>query len=141
MLPGQILGVILTPILTEKFGKKNVFIMGSLIVFSVSIIRHFIPIPTTDEYTLFIALSLVGSSFMMFCSICQWGMVPDTIEYGQWKTGVRSEGMPLSYFSFMQKLAMSFGAFFAAQVMAFTGFKEMELLQSELSVKWNCVFI
>ena len=33
MLPANIIGVVLTPILTAKFGKKNIFILGSLIVF------------------------------------------------------------------------------------------------------------
>lgn len=138
MLPANIIGVFLTPILTARLGKKNVFIIGSLIVFAVNIIRHFIPIPTSEAYTLFIALSMVGSSCMMFCSICQWGMVPDTIEYGHWKTGIRSEGIPLSFFSFMQKLAMSFAGFFALQVLAFTGYEaNTELTESALSgIKW-----
>ena len=123
MLPANIIGVFLTPYLTKLLGKKKVFIIGSLIVFAVNITRHFIPIPTLDEYSLFITLSMVGSSCMMFCSICQWGMVPDTIEYGHWKTGIRSEGIPLSFFSFMQKLAMSFAGFFALQVLAYTGYE------------------
>lgn len=123
MLPANIIGVILTPILTSKWGKKNIFIFGSLIVFAVNLARHFIPIPTAESYQLFIGLSMVGSSCMMFCSICQWGMVPDTIEYGHWKTGIRSEGIPLSFFSFMQKLAMSFAGFFALQVLSYTGYE------------------
>jgi len=134
MLPANILGVILTPILTARFGKKNVFILGSLIVFLANLTRHFIPIPTMESYTFFIALSMLGSSCMMFCSICQWGMVPDTIEYGQWKTGIRSEGIPLSFFSFMQKLAMSFGGFFALQILALTGYEaNTDLSESALS--------
>lgn len=138
MLPANIIGVILTPILTSQLGKKNVFILGSLIVFAVNIIRHFIPIPTAESYTLFVGLSMIGSSCMMFCSICQWGMVPDTIEYGQWKTGIRSEGIPLSFFSFMQKLAMSFAGFFALQVLAYTGYEaNTELSESALiGIKW-----
>tara|TARA_B100000035_G_C21005754_1_gene557193 strand:- start:1388 stop:1702 length:315 start_codon:yes stop_codon:yes gene_type:complete len=61
-------------------------------------------------------------------------MVPDTIEYGQWKTGIRSEGIPLSFFSFMQKLAMSFGGFFALQILALTGYEaNTDLSESALS--------
>ena len=53
------------------------------------------------------ALSALSSFSMMFCSITQWGMLPDTVEYGQWKTGVRSEGIPFAFFSFMQKSGMA----------------------------------
>ena len=138
MLPANIIGVFLTPILTNYIGKKNVFILGSFVVFVVNMYRHFIPIPTEESYSLFVGLSMVGSSCMMFCSICQWGMVPDTIEYGQWKTGIRSEGIPLSFFSFMQKLAMSFAGFFALQVLAFTGYEANTELSDEAinGIKW-----
>ena len=134
MLPANIIGVVLTPILTAKFGKKNIFILGSLIVFFANVGRHFIPIPTTDVYNLFIGLSMVGSTSMMFCSICQWGMVPDTIEYGHWKTGIRAEGLPLTFFTFMQKSAMAFGAGVVALVLWATGFvANTELQGSALS--------
>jgi len=134
MLPANIIGVVLTPILTAKFGKKNIFILGSLIVFFANFGRHFIPIPTTEVYTLFIGLSMVGSASMMFCSICQWGMVPDTIEYGHWKTGIRAEGLPLTFFTFMQKAAMAFGAGVASLVLWLTGFvANTELSESALS--------
>ena len=49
---------------------------------------------------------------MMFCSITQWGMVPDTVEYGHWKTGIRSEAIPIGFFSFTFKLAMAVGVAF-----------------------------
>ena len=95
---------------------------------------HFIPIPTTEVYNLFIGLSMVGSASMMFCSICQWGMVPDTIEYGHWKTGIRAEGLPLTFFTFMQKSAMAFGAGVASLVLWATGFvANTELTESALS--------
>ena len=112
--------------------------LGDVYKRQVNTLRHFIPIPTSEAYTMFIALSMIGSSCMMFCSICQWGMVPDTIEYGHWKTGIRSEGIPLSFFSFMQKLAMSFAGFFALQVLAYTGYEaNTELGQSALNgIKW-----
>ncbi|MEC8190546.1 MAG: MFS transporter, partial [Verrucomicrobiota bacterium] len=132
--PANIIGVVLTPILTAKLGKKNIFILGSLIVFFANFGRHFIPIPTTEVYALFIGLSMVGSASMMFCSICQWGMVPDTIEYGHWKTGIRAEGLPLTFFTFMQKSAMAFGAGVASLVLWLTGFvANTELSESALS--------
>lgn len=37
-------------------------------------------------------------------SACMFAMVTDTIEYGEWKTGVRTEGLINSAASFGQKL-------------------------------------
>ena len=42
----------------------------------------------------------------MFCAIGQWGMVPDTVDYGEWKTGIRSEAIPFAFFQFTQKVGM-----------------------------------
>jgi len=68
------------------------------------------------------ALSLIGDFGQMLCAITQWGMVPDTVEYGHWKTGVRSEGMPYAFFSLMQKMGLAIGGAFAALMLGWTGY-------------------
>jgi Na+/melibiose symporter-like transporter len=75
---------------------------------------------------------------MMFCSITQWGMLPDTVEYGHWKTGRRSEGLPFAFFSFMQKTSMALTGSLAAYVMSVTGYVANEALnpQSEQGIRW-----
>ena len=37
MLPANIIGVVLTPVLTAKFGKKNIFILGFLLFLSITV--------------------------------------------------------------------------------------------------------
>ena len=32
--------------------------------------------------------------------------VPDTVDYGEWKTGIRSEAIPFAFFQFTQKVGM-----------------------------------
>ena len=58
----------------------------------------------------------------MFGAVCQWGMVPDTVEYGQWKNGIRSEGIPIGFFCFTLKCGMAVGGALAAMVMSWTGY-------------------
>lgn len=38
-----------------------------------------------------------------------WAMLPDTVEYGEWKTGVRDEGIVFGVFQFSQKAASGIG--------------------------------
>ncbi|GGL35084.1 MFS transporter [Caulobacter rhizosphaerae] len=38
-----------------------------------------------------------------------WSMLPDTVEYGEWKTGIRSEGAIFGLISFAQKVALGVG--------------------------------
>jgi Na+/melibiose symporter-like transporter len=135
MLPANVLGVVLTPFLTGKFGKRNIFIFGSAIVVVANLTRHFV---AGDSFMLFTGISMVASTTMMFCSICQWGMVPDTVEYGQWKSGIRSEGIPFAFFSFTFKAGMALGGSFAAIVLSFSGYvANTELTESaQTAIIW-----
>jgi len=38
-----------------------------------------------------------------------WAMEADTVEYGEWKTGFRTEGTTYSVFSFTRKMGQAFG--------------------------------
>ena len=44
MFPANLLGLILTPILTKKFGKKALFMVGSAVVAIGYFARHFVPL-------------------------------------------------------------------------------------------------
>ena len=118
MLPANILAVITTPMLTKRIGKLKAFMLGSVIVAVFYALRHFLPQPLV----IFLGISLVASWGQMICSITQWGMLPDTVEYGHWKTGVRSEGLPFAFFSFMQKLGLAVAGALAAFVLAQVGY-------------------
>lgn len=120
MLPANLLGVVLTPLLTARFGKLKTFMAGNLIAATLLIGRHFVLV---DQLGFFFFLSMVASTGMMFCSISQWAMVPDTVEYGHWKSGIRSEGIPFAFFSFTQKAAIALASSFAAWLMAVTGYE------------------
>ncbi|MBN2069484.1 MAG: MFS transporter [Opitutales bacterium] len=135
MIPCNVVGVIVTPYLTRLIGKHKTFILGSIIVAIFSFSRYFVP---DESLILIFALSMVSTVGMMFCSVTQWAMLPDTIEYGQWKTGVRSEGIPYAFFSFMQKAGMALAGSFATYVMARTGYEANTDLvpAAEEGIRW-----
>ena len=130
MLPANLLGVVATPWLTKRYGKRNIFMVGSLVVALLYGTRYFIP---GEAIVLFVAISMIGSAGQMMCSITQWGMLPDTVEYGQWKTGIRSEGIPFAFFSFMQKLGMAVAGAVAAYGLDWVGYVANEQ-QSPLAI-------
>jgi sugar (glycoside-pentoside-hexuronide) transporter len=115
----NLVGILLTPVMTKKYGKKNIFILGSVVVAIMGVIRYFL---TPQQLVMILIVSAFFAIAQMFCSVTQWGMLPDTVEYGHWKTGKRSEGIPFAIFSFMQKAAMALAGSMAALVMANTGY-------------------
>ncbi len=119
MLPANILGTLLTPIITRRIGKKSTFMLGSAIVVVLYTLRHFIP---TDPMYLFVGVSFLATFGIMMCSVTQWGMLPDTVEYGHWKNGVRSEGIPFAFFSFMQKMGLAIAGAASAWVLSEAGY-------------------
>jgi glucuronide carrier protein len=51
-----------------------------------------------------------------------WALEADTVEYGEWRTGVRTEGITYALFSFTRKLGQAVGGAVAAYVIAFGGY-------------------
>jgi sugar (glycoside-pentoside-hexuronide) transporter len=119
MIPFNLLGVVLAPMISKRLGKRHAFIWGSFVVALFAIVRYFVP---DSMVWLLFTVSALGTIGQMVCSVTQWGMVPDTVEYGHWKTGFRSEGIPIAFFSFSQKLGMALAGAFAAWVLSLTGY-------------------
>jgi GPH family glycoside/pentoside/hexuronide:cation symporter len=127
--------VLITPLVTARIGKLKAFMIGSLLVALFSIARHFAP---DENLTLIFGLSMVSTMGMMVCSITQWGMLPDCVEYGHFKNGFRSEGIPVAFFSAMQKAGMALAGSAAALVMSLTGYEANAPLTpaAENGIRW-----
>lgn len=96
----QIICMFFIAIFVKKYGKRNVLMAGATIM----IIGYGImAVAGTSEPVLIIGCAArgIGNSGI---SACMFAMVTDTIEYGEWKTGVRTEGLINSAASFGQKL-------------------------------------
>jgi len=119
LAPANILGVVVAPLVGKKVGKAKTFIIGSAIVAVFYAGRELVP---SGLLSVLFAVSIVGAFGQMLCSIMQWGMLPDTVEYGEWRTGIRSEGIPFAFFSFVQKAGMALGGFVTATVLDQTGY-------------------
>jgi GPH family glycoside/pentoside/hexuronide:cation symporter len=58
-----------------------------------------------------------GAGYLAF-----WAMVPDTVEYGEWQTGVRAEGMVFGLISFIQKAALGVAVIGVGQALSAAGY-------------------
>ncbi|MFZ6045428.1 MFS transporter [Pseudomonas sp. CR3202] len=54
-----------------------------------------------------LALIAIGASASV---VCFWAMVPDTVEYGQWRSGIRTESLIIGTVIFAQKAALGIAA-------------------------------
>ena len=101
MTVGQLVGTLTVPWGTKTFGKRNyMFIMNG--VMALGFVALFLN-PTNNPVYL-IGVSFIGSLGFGAPAIC-YGMVGDSLEYGDWKLGKRQEGLAASMLSFGVKLA------------------------------------
>jgi GPH family glycoside/pentoside/hexuronide:cation symporter len=64
----------------------------------------------------------LGAAGMATNWLSSWSMVPDTVEYSQWKTGLRREGVIYGAFFFCQKFPAALAAFIVGIVLKYVGY-------------------
>ena len=101
MTLGQLVGTLTVPWGTKVFGKRNYMIIMN-VVMAAGFVALFLN-PTNNPVYL-IGASFIGSLGFGAPAIC-YGMVGDSLEYGDWKLGKRQEGLAASMLSFGVKLA------------------------------------
>ena len=110
--------VFLTPMLTKKFDKKNVYILGCAI-WAVGDILGFFFASNTFMLVFLTSIAYLGNGFT---SALNWALVSDCVEYGEWKTGIHSEGLVYSFFTYFRKLSQALAGFIPGIVLAMVGY-------------------
>lgn len=112
-------GVAFVPKLVKKFGKKKTTIIG----FSMSVIADTINflLPGT-HFVIFIILAAIAFVGVSIPNAITWAFVSDAIDYGEWKTGERREGITYSVFNFSRKIAQSIAGALAGVGLGVVGY-------------------
>jgi len=105
--------------LTKRIGKKFTYNLGMLSFAGVLVLLFFF-----GEINVYLTLFLffLGAFGMSVNWLCPWAMVPDTVEYSEWKQGLRREGVIYGAFFFGQKYPAALAAFIAGIVLKFSGY-------------------
>jgi sugar (glycoside-pentoside-hexuronide) transporter len=127
----MVAGNLLIPWLTDRFDKKGTYIAGVTLAGASSLLIQLVPY---DQTVLIFAVAAVSSLGFSVVSTMGWAMLPDTVEYGEWKTGVRAEGILYAFFSFSQKLATAVGGGVVAWTLATTGYRAGQPSQDPLAL-------
>ncbi|WP_127129190.1 glycoside-pentoside-hexuronide (GPH):cation symporter [Georgenia sp. SYP-B2076] len=115
-----------------RFGKKGGYLIGGA-VFIVGALLLFVAPASTPAVAL-VAYFLLGVGQGLFNTL-MWAMEADTVEYGEWKSGSRTEGTTYAVFSFVRKLGQAFGGFAAAGIIGLTGYVGAAAVQSPEAIQ------
>lgn len=118
-IAGSLVGTALAVPLQKKFGKRNAYIIGAVIGAVSCFIMYFV---SGDNVPAILILSVISQMGMAFPLVITWSMAPDTVDYSEWKTGIRAEGTMFGAFSFIQKFASAIAGSLSALILAATGY-------------------
>ncbi|MCK9640033.1 MAG: glycoside-pentoside-hexuronide (GPH):cation symporter [Prolixibacteraceae bacterium] len=111
-------GIAMVPFLVRRIGKKSTYILGGAIWAVAEIMAWFFARDTVS-FIAFACLAFFGTSFI---NTLNWALISDAVEYGEWKTGNRGEGLVYSVFTFSRKLSQAIAGFIPGLVLAAVGY-------------------
>lgn len=107
-------------IISNRLGKKITWLISSTITLSSLILFYFYDIKTLNELLFLVAFIGFGSGAG---GILFWSMLPDTIEYGEVHTGVRSESSLYGFMTFAQKGSIAIAVLILGWVLDAIGYQ------------------
>lgn len=121
------------PFLVRRLGKRNTFLAGLLLAALGYLLMFFMA--SLPGVLISLVVTTLGLSISM---TVMWALEADTVEYGEWCTGVRIEGLTYSLFSFTRKCGQAIGGSIPAFILGYSGYVANSATQSPsalLSIK------
>ncbi len=117
----------LTPFFMKKFGKRNTYLVGAIVMIIGFLGTGF----AGTNVILLIVFNVLKGIGLGAAGGMAFGMVADTLEYGYWKSGVKTVGMGNAAISAAQKLGLGIGQVVLGWILAFGGYDGAAAVQSE----------
>lgn len=131
---GQLPGIIILffmPWFSNKFSKRNFMMMGAGCLIVGFAILGF----AGSNHALLLLGTILRSigAGPIFAGL--YAFIADACDYGEWKTGIRSEGLMSASQSIGSKIGIGFGSALTGWILAFAGYNPTEMIQSDTVVK------
>jgi GPH family glycoside/pentoside/hexuronide:cation symporter len=118
MIGCSVLGIAAIPKMVSIFGKKKTAMIG----FIVGIVANGLNFILPANFYSFTVLVTIGYVALAIPNGVTWAFVSDAIDYGEWHTGKRKEGIIYAAFNFSRKIAQSIAAYVTLGALGMTGY-------------------
>lgn len=115
----QILFIPFSKPLSEKFGKKSVFVGGMALTLVVTA-AHFFITPTSITYMFWLSV-FWGAGWALTVPLL-WVMIADVADYSEWQTTQRATGFMYAGILFALKAGLGLGGALASWIMGWHGY-------------------
>ena len=98
---GLVAGIFIAAVLMGRLGKRNTMLIGAVTsTLASAAMGLFAATPTAAA-----VFSAIRGLMYGLITSCVYGMVADTMDYGEWKTGIKAEGIGLACITVGSKLS------------------------------------
>lgn len=133
----NLLGVMLAPALSARFGKRRTYMIAILLAGVLSTGFYFIP----NNITWILILQFFISIFAGYVLPLLWSMFSDIVDHQELTTGRRASGLIFSSSSMSQKLGWAMGAALSGWVLAYFKYAPDALQQSVETIQGEHLMI
>lgn len=109
----------LVPGITSRYGKRNGYLGAAVVAIAAFVLIYFVPdgnLAIAIFAWFLFGIGSGGTNALMF------SMQADTVDYGEWRTGLRAEGGSYSVLSFIRKCGQGVGGWAGAALIGAYGY-------------------
>lgn len=123
--------------LMKRAAKRTVWLSGSAIAVTAYALLWIAP-ERADVYLPIMGLLGfgAGAGYLSF-----WAMMPDTVEWGEWRSGVRAEGAVFGLVSLVQKASLGLAAGALGQLLDAVGYRPNQVQSAETLAGMKLIMI
>lgn len=125
----SIIGAALFPLIFKWTGNKGWAASVFSVLMGICMVALYFFSPN-ESPILFYTFAALAQFFFSGFNTAIYAIIPDCVEYGEWKTGIRNDGFQYSFISLANKIGMALGTSLLALVMGWAGY-EANVEQSE----------
>lgn len=122
---GMVPAMAIFPMLRKKFSLKQIYIGSAifgLIVHALCYVVFSMNITNINIFLLWVFLFLMGIPLGIY-NVITYALIADAVDYMEWKTGERHEGVCFSFQTFLSKVNAAIATFVFGQILGTTDFR------------------
>ena len=141
VIPGGLVASLLVPWMTKKFTKKWTYIIVHIFGGVVMLVMYFVGYDAPWK----LVVSAVGLVLLGIPqgvnNIMSYAMIGDTVDYLEWKTGERGEGICFAMQTLINKVGMAFGAFIGVMALKIAAIDTETYVVGNPDALWNVLVL
>ncbi len=125
---GMVPAMAVFPILRKKLSLKQIYIGSAvfgMIVHTLCYVVFHSNITSINIYILWVFLFLMGLPLGIY-NVITYALIADSVDYLEWKTGERHEGVCFSFQTFLSKVNAAVATFIFGQILGQSDFKAVD---------------